>query len=199
MDHKNFNQTDAMVSYFETGEKEGLLLNSVYPEEEKHIDRLIEKGYIYTNFKEESFIFFNKKEDLDTFNRECFPFIGKGLDKEVSDIIGILLGFPPIASKEYKKRVKEGTSHINLFLNWNGMYFASYKETLIDDFCWLNENKPLKDNGFVIIERELYLTSDKNWKKEVLKRLIFYIEKGIDLKAKKTEKRMKRLGLLEVD
>ena len=64
-----------MVSYFETGEKEGLLLNSVHPEEEKHINRLIRKGYIYTNFKEESFIFFHKKEDLDTFNRKCFPFI----------------------------------------------------------------------------------------------------------------------------
>lgn len=38
MDHKNFNQTDAMVSYFETGEKEGLLLNSVYPEEERHVE-----------------------------------------------------------------------------------------------------------------------------------------------------------------
>lgn len=29
-----------MVSYFETGEKEGLLLNSVYPEEKKHINRI---------------------------------------------------------------------------------------------------------------------------------------------------------------
>lgn len=69
-----------------------------------------------------------------------------------------MLGFPPASVKTFKEKyhdsdyLKNNTIHVN----YNGMYFSSYKETFKEDLNWLLARYSLKNDDFIIVDSTFY-------------------------------------------
>lgn len=146
------------------------------------IEYLKAKGYYRKLVKRDSgkdhYFFFRYKEDKDTFTNYFLEYVQKNKVSMVSTEYGLIMGYPPKACKCFS--AKADLEEIDNFLiNYGGMFFASYLETIEDDVKWLFENKPLDSNSFVLIERNLhenqdskfYKTKNDNWKDSIMKDL----------------------------
>lgn len=164
-----FNQAEEMVKAFEKGVKDVIW---IHPYHDSLVKRLINKRYYRKKFTlpngRKSYFFFKNKEDKQTFLEKYMNIITEGRIQEIHEEVGIFLGFPPKASRYFPIKKKENESHINIPINYGGMFFASYKETIQDDVNWLLKNKPLKNGDFILFDKDFSIAvGKKNWEKDI--------------------------------
>lgn len=169
-----------LVQGFESGVKDVM---NLYVNESDSSQELIEylkkKGYYRKLVKRESgrdaYFFFKHKETKETFMNLFFQYVQKNEIFKVSTDYGLFMGYPPKACEYFPKKVYAQPEDIdNFIVNYGGMFFASYPETIEDDIEWLFENKPLDSNSFVLIKKNLYETKNTNWKESIMKDLEIY-------------------------
>lgn len=175
-----------LAKAFESGLKDVMNLH-VSKSSQELIEYLKKKGYYRKLVKRESgkdsYFFFRHKEDKETFMNSFFKYVQRNEIHMVSTEYGIFMGYPPKACKYFPMKVQVELEEIDNFLvNYGGMFFASYLETIEDDINWLVKNKPLGSNSFVLIKRnlygnqnsKLYETTNENWKDSIMKDLEIY-------------------------
>lgn len=194
---KNFvHQTELLVKAFEIGIKNVLELDNVMPYE-KIIKRL-KKKYIYekiTNIKGNSnYYFFKQEKDRDYFCEHIAPFAKENKIPKISTEYGLFMGYPPKACEYFPTKTFGINVVENLLINYNGMNFASFPETIKEDFEWLFKNKSLNSNSFVLIEGHVHKTNEENWEESLLESLDYYITKVLSNKVKRMKEKKKRIS-----
>lgn len=152
----------------------------VWVDDSKAIKKLINKKYyrkkvVRKDIDFTSYFFFRNKELKEYFMENCFEYIEKGLITLVHDKVGTLLGYPPKAISYFMNKNDWETLN-NISMNFCGMYFASYRDTLLDDVKWLLENKPIINGEIFIIGNERVLIGSDNWLEKVYEIVNTYIK-----------------------
>lgn len=161
-----FSQNELLVRAFRLGVKDVISLDEDDSKKDL-IDKLKEEKYYTTSFIDnynlKRVLFFRNKKDKEYFLNNLYDYFLKprGLH-EVQQELGSLLGFPPAAVKRFAKRFKEKhhdsnySKNNNIPVNYNGMYFSSYKETFKEDLNWLLARYSLENDDFIIIDSTFY-------------------------------------------
>ena len=164
LDYRTYNQRQLQSDIFKMGYKPSIWLQ--YPTDKTQIEELKYLKYshkIFLSFIENgitgqkrhivNYWFFQNKEMKNKF--KSLRIHEKIFKKEINHYnIGELLGFPPKAidlfqNEEYKKDFSN-----KIGVNYCGISFMSYNDSLIDDLIWLNDNVkvPLDEKLFVEVD-----------------------------------------------
>lgn len=192
-------QTKLLIKSFEFGIKDVLEIDDIaiyqifinYLKNKKYLWEHVEskKGFSY-------YFFFKKESDRLYFIDNLLEYVKENKVKEICTQYGLLMGYPPKACEFFPQKtydVENGKQIENIFINYNGMVFASYVETINEDFEWLFANKPLDSNSFILIERTPYKTNNSNWKRKLLKDLDWHKTTGLKMKLKRLEKMKEKI------
>ena len=104
------------------------------------------------------------------------------------------MGYPPKACEYFPSKTFGVDIVENLLINYNGMNFASYSETVKDDFEWLLKNRPLDSDSFILIEGFLHKTNEENWEENLFKGLDYYTTKILPKKIERMKKKKERIS-----
>lgn len=154
-------QKDSLRDIFKSGSKPSVLLN--YPVDKKYIKELKDLGYHYKVFHRSVtyrsskssvvyYWFFQNKEMKQEFKRLKIhkKFINHKPDHYN---MGRLLGFPPMATELFcDKSIRLRDIDDKIGVDYCGIIFMSYKESIINDLMWLNSNVKIdKDKNFSVV------------------------------------------------
>lgn len=178
-------QIELLVKAFELGIKDVLEIQDVHVYGDL-IEHLKDKDYLWERVESQrggtKYFFFKKESDLIYFKNNLLEYVKESMVSKISTQYGLFMGYPPKACEFFPKK-SFGVSLIeNIIINYNGMAFASYVETIEEDLEWLFKNKPLDSNSFVLIEGTAYKTNKSNWKENLLGDLEYYKTTGLKMK-----------------
>lgn len=133
--------------------------------DETLVNKLINKRYyrkkVNNMWDKPSYFFFRYRNDKELFMNKCYEYIKNKDIQMVDEAIGNLLGFPPKATKLFRDKANNGAE--NILVNFCGMYFASYPESIKEDIDWLFKNKPLINGEIIRIKHESFTIGEYNW------------------------------------
>lgn len=84
------------------------------------------------------------------------------VDVHVNEVLGEVLGFPPLATKKFKLMVKENADEL-VVINYYGIKFGCFKEDITECLDWMVENRPVTDT----IKERLGITIQDSVTKEI--------------------------------
>lgn len=193
-------QTRLLIKSFEIGIKDVLEIDdiSIY----QNFISYLKNKYLWEHVESEKgfsyYFFFKKESDRLYFIDDLLENVRENKVKEISTKYGLFMGYPPKAcelfpQKTYGKKKEGNFKQVeNIFINYNGMVFASYVESIEEDLEWLFKNKPLKPNSFILIEETVYKTKDFDWKEKLLNDLDWHKTTGLKMKLERLKKMDKR-------
>lgn len=165
------NQSLKLFNNFKLQLKESIWL--LYPFDGELIDELITLEYPYVSFDRiwnhkniSDYWFFQNneiKKEFEQLNIQS-TIIEHNLDHFN---IGRLLGFPPTSVKLFSNKTYNKSIYNKIGVNYCGMFYMSYIDSIVDDFIWLKENKkPPRDKNLDIIikskDKKLYINERVN-------------------------------------
>lgn len=173
-------QGELLVKAFESGIKDVVELD-VCDAYEDLIGHLKGKKYfrklVKSNKGRQFYFFFKKKEDKEIFMEKFYELFKADKASTACSDLGLFLGFPPKACEYFPQKTFGVKVLENIFINYNGMVFASYVETIEDDFKWLFENRPLKKGDFVLIGNISYEVNSVYWMNNIMNDLDLHKKK----------------------
>lgn len=162
---RNYEQRRLQCDIFKLKQKDTVWLQ--YPIDEEYIEELKSLRYHYkiflTNVRNLSnerivivnYWFFQNKELKREFKN--LKIHERLLNKNLDNLnMGRLLSYPPKAVELFSDKSYIKTNFNKIYINYCGIIFMSYNESIIDDLIWLNDNVKVSLNEGLFIEIDSY-------------------------------------------
>lgn len=146
-------QDEMLVEGFLSGVKECILIDDTQLAQKlinKRIPRKTYKRRFMDRHVNDYWFFKNQNVKREFLEMNIHNKLKNGIFDHLS--MGKILGFPPKAIEMFSSGLFESSDRIGM--DYCGMYFMSYKQTIVEDLSWLFENRflPLGKGFEIVIE-----------------------------------------------